>query len=462
MPLLKFFNSITSGLSGKKRIPFLVNIFGLSVSLTIVFMTTLFVYHELSYDKWIPDAERVFRYETVYDFAGRASDRSVSSPLVARDALVKDFAEIEAATRVVKEEVSFRSTGDFFFEALWFVDSNFFDVLDLPVLDGSGVLLSRPNAILISKSAALKYFGENSPIGNVMSEASGIEFVVEGIFDDIPPNSQFNFEFITLYDPLNSSFGPGYSSHWRRVAGYTYLKLRKGADYQKVQAGFPVFIDQNAAAHAPDNQTGASSIIHPYLQPLVDVHLAGEGSFKIKPGSNMSRIYAVSTLAVLTLVIACINYINIAVASAALRAKEVAVRKVVGASRNNLIVQFLTESIVAVSTAVFFALVMTEVLQPAFNTFIGQEVSVSPLLSLSGLSLIGLLTLAVAVISGFYPALVLSNFRPARILCGGNHQQIEGSGIYRNLLVAIQFSVSLVLVTLTIIVKYSANCRGIG
>lgn len=438
----------------EKQKPLLINLTGLSISLVLFFSAILYVQHELSYDEWLRDSDRIFRYETVFDFAGRPSDYSMASPPAALPALVGDFSEIEAAARILRRDVAFKAANRTYFETLWFADETFLEVIDLPMVVEPSTRSLRPNTILVSQTIARKYFGGEAAVGQTISEANGNEFFVSGVFRDIPDNSQFNFEFIVLYDPDNENFGPGYTRSWRAVDGYTYLKLRPQVDYESINQQLARFIDKHAGAHVASGRSRASETIHPYLFPLKAVHLAGRGSFHIKPESSYMRVYAVSVMATLTLLIACVNYVNIATASATLRAKEVAIRKTVGASRKSLVLKFLFESLTAVMVAVLFSLVLLEFSLPYFNELIDKNLSVRALGSFSGAIGVVLLTIAVAITSGFYPAIVMSAFKPGRVLAAGTAPQMIGGRWFRGILVSMQFLVSLVLVLVAIVVAH--------
>ena len=455
--------SVARSLVFKKRVPFFVNLIGLSISLAIFFLALLFVQDETSYDSWIPNAERIYRYETLYDFVGRQSHHSVASPIPARAALIDAFSEIEAVSQIIRLEKSFRlaktpTSGTQLalnaFETLWFADADFLNVIDLTLVAGSKTALSQPKSIILSQSMAIKYFGTDQAVGNTLSEASGKDFVVVAVFEDIPNNSHFEFDFITLYDPKDESFGPGYSSSWRWSSGYTYLKLREGVDPQALEENFPTFIDKYAASvlHDRDTDKKASDQIHPYLNPITSLHLDTKGRFNIKPGGSLRTVQAVSLIALLTLIIACINYVNIATASANLRAKEVAIKKVLGASRRKLMVQFLAESLLTVSVAVVLAIALTEIALPAFNMLTDKQISLAQSATFSNLLLLGTMMFALALVSGFYPAIILSGFRPSQTLGSGFYQSLSGNGTFRTLMVSIQFSVSLVLIIVAIII----------
>jgi putative ABC transport system permease protein len=413
----------------------------------------LYVQDELSYDRYNVHADRIARIQFKATLnGGEISEAGVMAPVA--QALKRDFPEVEDATRLnfVGSPKAAYGIKTLTITNFTFVDSNFFHVFTIPLLAGDpNTALSQPNTIVVSKLTAERFFGNEDPMGKVLT-SGGTSFKITGVFDKIPANSHFHA------DLLASMVGwqPAQSDSWMMGTFYTYLLLKPGTDLSALQAKFPDMVKkymgpqiQQAMGMNLDQFRTKGNKLGFVLQPLTSIHLHPIATNEIEPAGNATYVYVFGAIALFMLVIASMNFINLATASAAKRAKEVGVRKVIGSERSQLIKQFLIESSLVVLVALLLSLGLIYAVLPVFNQLSGKELVFVPDLRIIG-DLVAL-GVVVSLFAGLYPAFVLSSFKPIAVLKGNLSGKNAGFGL-RSVMVVFQFVISVSLIVGTVIV----------
>jgi putative ABC transport system permease protein len=450
-----------------------MNVVGLVVSLTSCLLIVLYVNHELSYDTSFPDADRIYKLVVKSKFPGHSTDYSTVAHSWAK-IIQHDFPEVEKTTRLFDPFLFYSSkqivitirTSDHevkTFEESFFneADSSFLDFFGIELIKGDRkTALSRPDQIILSQATAKRYFGQEDPIGKILGGDMG-EFMVAGIFKDIPENSHMKIDLLSSLsgNRFRQRLDP---EDFTWFMSHTYVKLKQGADVKALEAKFPKMVDHYAAAQL-ERELGQSwehykNTGNGYfyrLQPLRSVHLDPTHlEFTLTPGESSIFIRALILVAILIVCVACINFVNLSTARSVERAREVGVRKVMGGRRGQLILQFLTESILISVVAVVLTTVVVVLVLPYFNDLVARQLR----FVLNAQMICGLIGLAlfVGILAGFYPAIVLSNFRPMVAMKSTFSTSSKGLWL-RNGLVLFQFAVAIVLIAGTIVVSRQTN-----
>jgi putative ABC transport system permease protein len=435
-----------------------INILGLAIGIATCLIIMLFVNNELSYDRFNKKADRMVRVFFQGMMAGQKMNESNVMPPVAHT-LKTDFPEVEEATRIrdfgtprlVYGDKSFRE------DKFAFVDSNFFQVFTLPLIEGDvKTALLEPNSILITKDVAQKYFGNTDPIGKVIRFKDGKNAAckVTGVIEKVPVNSHFHFDIFASM----SGLGESKEATWMSSNFFTYLVLQKGYDYTLLEAKLPGVVEKymgpqllQAMGITLSEFRKKGNNISFHLQKLTDIHLHSDFPGDLSPTGDIRYVYIFGAIALFMLLIACINFMNLSTAGASKRSREVGIRKVLGSLKLELVRQFLLESILITALALLLSIVFIYLALPVFNDIAGQNLDISfadhPLLA-PGLLLFILLT---GIIAGSYPAFYLSSFKPAAVLKG---KFVSGKGNIglRSGLVVFQFFISIVLIVSTTVV----------
>ena len=427
-----------------------INISGLAVGLAACALLMLFVQEELSYDRFHLQAEQIYRV-ALESGSGDRIAKSAQTPFSMAAALENAFPEIAQTTQLVPYmsggDVLIASGEKRFYEKekrVLVVDRDFLEVFTFPLQRGdSRTALEKPNTAVITREMAVKYFGQEEPLGKTFHlPAVGKAFEVTGVLGEVPGNSHLQFDFLLTYDYLASFRGMG---DWAKhsVHAYLYVVLQKGASAEALEGKLAGFHQGYEGAYKTD-------LFRPYLQPLTDIHLYSHLRNELGTNRQVKDLYLFGLIAFLILLVACINYMNLATAQHAQRAREVGVRKVLGADKGMLIRQFTGESLLFSLLALVLAAVLMELAAPLFNALWGKELSVDYRSWSTWLALIGVTGL-VGILSGSYPAFFLSAFQPTRILQG---KIGEGgrSGLFRKVLVVVQFVISTTFLLATLIV----------
>jgi len=430
-----------------------INILGLSIGIALCFLIMLYVQDELSYDRFNKKADHIARIIFQADINGGKINESIVMAPVAQT-MKNDFPEVQDATRLARpgsSKITYKGK-TFKDDQLALVDPNFFSIFTLPLIEGDvKTALTQPHTVVITRATAKKYFGGEDAVGKTLDFDNNMAtYKVTGVIDNIPSNSHFHFDmFLSM-----TGWEPAKSDSWMGGNFYTYLLLKPGTDYAKMEARFPAMVEKYMGPQI-QKQMGLSlsqfrtkgNSLGFALQPLTSIHLHSATNNEFEPGGNASYVYIFGGIAVFMLLIACINFINLSTASASKRAKEVGVRKVAGSGRFQLISQFLSESVMITVFALIIAFVLLQLALPAFNDISGKQLNLSIKPSLAFI----LLGLLVGVLAGIYPAFYLSSFRPIAVLKGKVAGNNKSFGL-RSSLVVFQFFISVGLIIGTIVV----------
>lgn len=443
----------------------IINIAGLSIGITICFIIMLFVQDELSYDRFNKNADRMVRVAFKADInGGKIFETNVMPPVAA--AMKNDYPEVEDATRlnvagapkITYKDKTFKD------DELVFVDPNFFSLFTLPLIEGNAkTALQQPNTIIITKAIAKKYFGNEDPIGKILvfPDNKNASFKVTGLIDKVPANSHFHFDMFGSMTGLEQAK----LDSWMGSNFFTYVLLRPGYDYKKLEAKLPGMVEKYMGPQIQQNMGISLSQFRTKgnelgfaLQPLTSIHLHSHSNFELDAGGNAMYVYIFGAIAIFMLLVACINFINLSTASASKRAKEVGVRKVIGSGKLQLIKQFLTESALLVFIALLISMALVQLALPVFNTISGKNLSFGfDIKIIAAFIALGIL---VTIIAGVYPAFFLSSFKPITVLKGKFTGNNKSFGL-RSSLVVFQFFISVGLIISTIVVwqqmKYIQN-----
>ncbi len=441
----------------------LINIGGLAIGITSFMFITLYVKQELSYDRFHDNYENIYRLKVVGRMAGGELDQAITAAPMAQ-AMINDYPEVLEAARLTEMGAWLVRYGENRFneDGVLFADSTFFDVFDFKLLSGNPkTALVKPRSIVLTEEYSKKYFGDQDPIGKMMSvEADTILYTVTGIIQNVPDNSHIKFDILAS---LSTYPNQANSQNWVSHNFFTYILVQDGTDPAVLQEKFQDMVIkyvgpqlQEILGMSIDDFRNAGNDFSYVLEPIKDLHLKGATQFNPEPLGSLSTVYIFGIIAILILLIAVINYINLATAKSAGRAKEVGVRKVAGANKSGLVYQFLGESLLIVTFATILALIFVIALTPAFNQLIGKDLSSGILYRFSGFLFLISLILIVGISAGFYPAFVLASFNPIEVL-KGTMSPGSMSKRLRGLLVVFQFTVSIVIIIGSIIVYSQLN-----
>jgi putative ABC transport system permease protein len=435
-----------------------INIAGLAVGLACAVLIMLFVRDELSYDKWIAGSENLWRVEVTYHVPGRSDPIiTAQTPMPIPPAMHDQIPEVRNATRLVREGMTLTAGDRQFSENVGAVDPNFLQMIPLPLVAGDPrTVLSRPENMVISQAAARKYFGGADPIGKTLSTGRGgcqgdtacantiVVLKVVGVMRDLPHNTQLDFDFLVPNTSLADRIDQQQKKNWLSNSNtFGYVTLAPGSDPARVVAKLKPILDRSIDISAFTSvKVPGSQLVEPKLTPFRNAHLTTDRFFGMKPPGSLTTLYGMGVIGILILLVACFNFMNLATARATMRAREISLRKCMGAARRQLVVQFLGEALLMALLALIAALALVEVLLPAYGRFMGRPLELHYLADWPlTLAIVGVGILA-GLVSGFYPALVLSGFRPAATLRANTSSQ-GGSGRLRNGLVILQFAVSI-------------------
>jgi len=432
----------------------LTNILGLAIGIASFLIIYLFITDELSYDRHHTKAENIYRLVNVYDFDG-VGENSASAPFPVAFTLKDEYpAMITNIVRVFNFQAprSFIEYGEKKINEKYFyyADSTFFDIFDHKFIKGNPeTALDENGSVVITESIAKKYFGNEDPMGKSIRFETAINLNVTGVVKDVPSQSHFRFDFIGSMSTLRSRFGGKLPQTWVWNPCWTYMVLADNVDPAELESKFPDFVQKYFYDAEKDN-------VSMYLQPLLDIHLKSKLDYEIASNNNITSIYILSAIAIFLLVIAIINYMNMATATSASRAKEIGIKKVAGAFRLQLVRQFLSESIILSFIALIIALILAEFIIPVFNNFTGKAISMYTLFEPQNIILIILLGLLIGFLSGVYPAFYLARFNPIVVLKSSIKNGTR-SGLPRKILVVLQFTISITLIIGTLIINEQLN-----
>ncbi|MGI8635760.1 MAG: ABC transporter permease, partial [Segetibacter sp.] len=430
-----------------------INIMGLAVGMTACLLIFLYVSFELSYDNFHKKAERIYRVVTDTKTPSETITQGATTTPIAI-IMKKDFPEVEDAVRLGRDGFLVRKGNvKLQEERSVLADSTLFNVFDFPLVSGDkNTALREPMSIILSQTTAKKYFGNIEPLGQqLLLTGKAINATITGIMKDIPENSQIQADMFVSMSSYKQIYGsPTSDSEWTNHAYYTYLLLKPHTDAKALVRKFPAFMEFHHGAQAKELQ------MQDYLslEPLRDVYLKSKRDGFVT--GNINNVYIFSIIAVFILLIACINFINLTTARRAERAKEVGIRKVVGALRFQLTRQFIGESVLICLIAFVLTILLCALALPLFNQLAGKEISSSIFNNPLHIFSLLLLSVVIGIIAGFYPSLVLSSYKPVSVLKGRFSTGTEGL-ILRKDLVVFQFTISIILIVGTIVVYMQLN-----
>lgn len=419
-----------------------LNITGLTIGLASSILILLWVQHELSFDRFHQQSDQLYR------ITAEASDfKTAVSPAAMPVGLKQEVPAIENYVRISKPVTLFLEKDDQQFEEkrIFYADPSFLDVFTFPLLKGNKQnALNQPDAILLTEAMATKYFGKENPVGQTLALTNRGNLTVTGVLANPPANSHLQFDFIL---PITTEAGNQLNTVWGNFNHYSYLLLDKNA---LKSATALVNLEKQIRAvyqkHIPESTLKVAF----HLQPLTAIHLHSNLQIDLAGNGNILYVKIFFVVAIFILIVACINFMNLATARSARKAKEVGLRKVVGASRFQLIIQFLGESIFLSFLSLLVAIGLVFLFLPAFNELAGTRLALELLNIKLVLTLLGIAT-ATGLIAGSYPAFYLSRFQPAKVL-KGPVKFTDGSQLFRNALVVTQFVVSIVLLIGTVVI----------
>ncbi len=462
----KNFFSVAIRNISKNRIFSLINISGLAIGLASAILIILFIAKEISFDRFHEKADRIYR---VYvdgnignqEFRGAWTSYTLAPSVTREIDGVQDYVRLEVYPQQFVWNNDVREIED----NVVFADSSFFKIFSIDLIYGDAEsVLNEPNSVVITRAKAMQYFGEENPLGKTLEFNNKDNFyVVTGVMEEFPDNSHFFCDFLLSMSNIPESR----SDNWLSNSIYSYLLLAEGADYLKVEQQMNELMLKNIRRQlkevldvTPEEWVEGGNAFGVFLQPLTNIHLNPDIEYGeencFRPVNDRTYIYIFALIAFFILIIASINFMNLSTARSAIRAREIAMRKVVGSQRRVLVLQFLVESVFLSILALLLALFIVEVTLPYFNTSMGISLSFSTIGR--GVILVGvlLLTLVVGLLSGVYPAFYLSKYEPLMGLRGG---ALRGrrSVIFRSMMVTLQFTISVAIIVGTLVVSKQVN-----
>jgi putative ABC transport system permease protein len=428
-----------------------INIFGLAIGISCFGLILMYVQHELSYDQYHPNSDRVYRIAINIQIGNQPEMKfaPVMPPLA--PVLAKDYPQVEQVVRILNtfgDEVLIQANPEkkFYEKGFSWADANVFQIFNFPLIIGeSNEALQKPASVVISESIAYKYFSSTQVIGKNL-RLNNENYTITGVMRDVPQNSHFRPDFIASMNTFKRD--DEIFKNWHSTMVQTYLKLKPNQDAKK----FEKQIAKVADSFVAEDLKKFSSTYTFFLQPLPSIHLQSNLRYELAQNGSITYIYVFLGVALLIILIACINFMNLATAQAAQRAKEVGVRKVIGAYQNQLIGQFLGESLLMSWLALILALGIIEILLPTFNHLAGRDLHFNDFFNLQFLSIFGLIFLVSGLLSGIYPALFLANFQPVMVL-KGNFKSTGKGRFVRQGLVVFQFAISIILIIITLTIN---------
>lgn len=433
-----------------------INVFGLALGLATCLLIVFYVFDELSYDRYNTKYERIYRVNTDLKYGGTVTSFAIAAPPVG-DAMVKEFPEVERSTRIALAiNFRFKKGNEIIQEdRSIYCDPNIFDVFTLPMIAGDPkTALKEYSDIVISEKAAKKYFNSTDVIGKTLTTVSndGISvYKITGVIRNVPEQSHFKADFLFGLDE-NQIKG------WNSFRFNTYILLKPGADPKRLETKFEGLLRRHIDTKDFNYTKFAAhgNYIKLSLTPLKDIHLTSNRQRELGANGNIEYIYIFSAIAIFILVLACINFMNLSTARSANRAREVGVRKVLGASRKHLVAQFLAESLIVTLAAAIIAVAFAWILLPFFNQISGKELTISLQTFTWLIPALIVIIIVVGIMAGTYPAFFLSAFQPVHVLKGKLSAGFKGSKL-RSFLVVFQFAISIFLIIGTLVVYNQLN-----
>ncbi len=440
----------------QKRKGFLIiNVLGFSLGVCIAILMFAYVWDELGYDTYHPNYERLYRVALTRHFPDRQNSYATTPPPLG-PTILEEFPEIEAQTRVFDlNQIRVRVGDRIFYEDLAYAaDSTFFDLFGIALLEGSKEAFRAPNAVVITEEMNRKYFGENSGLDQLVEIGDTTRFRIAGICQNVPKKSHFRFDMLISF----RTFPVSESDFWGSYSTYNYVRLQDESQYESINAKLPAILEphfgpqvESILGKTYQEYVDAGNIHDYYLQPIRSIHLHSRLSLELAPNGDIQYVVLFVIVAIMILAIACFNFTNLSTGYAVNRSKEIGVRKVLGSSKWQLTIQFLTESTIIAMLAVVLSFLIAWLLLPNFNQFAGKQIALSDFNPLALAGFLLLLGMLVGVLSGLYPATFMSSLAIIKIFKGGVKISNRKFGL-RNILVTFQFCASLFMVLATLFI----------
>ncbi|GAB4032156.1 ABC transporter permease [Spirosoma gilvum] len=433
-----------------------INILGLAIGLTSFMLIAVFVYNELSYDKYPAHAKNIYRVQLSVVGNGNMEVYTNVDAGVG-EGIQRVFPEVKATTKYMPVSDYIQYKDNQFKEAhLAFADSNFLQLFSIPFIKGNAATaLIAPNSVVISNEFARKYFGDEDPMGKALAVGTQrAAFTVTGIIDKVPDNSHFHSDAFLSFSSRHIT-----NPTWSNIGFFTYLELADKADPKKLEAKFPQLVakyvvpevQRDMGVSLAEAQKSVETFRF-FLQPLTDIHLYSNTKYEIEPNGDIKYVYIFSALALFILLLACINFTNLSTAQAAKRSREVGIRKVMGSIKNQIVFQFLTESVLLTLLAMVCAYGLLFLLLPYFNQIANKQISLASLLDYRAVLALFLVSFVSGILAGVYPAFFLSSFSIIKTLKGTFFGKSSQKKPLHNGLIVFQFAISTILLIATLVV----------
>ena len=432
----------------RNKVYSVINMLGLATGMACCILITIYIQFEFSYDRYHPNADRIYRVMINMKDPIQERTQFVGSPAGLVPVLTENFPEVVTAA-AIKAESSLVKYKDIFFgeRRFYYADPEIFKIFYLPLVKGDPkTALEKPYSILISQEIASRYFEKEEPLGKTLHVDNRHDFMIAGVFQDILENSHFHCDFLASISSHFQNIGRERATGWNNFGYKTYILFHEMADLSE----FSRKINEYCRKFIPA-ETLQKIVDDLWIQPLADIHFYNQALGELETNADIRNIFLFSAISFCILLIACFNYMNLATARSAFRTREVGLRKVVGAQRRQIINQFMGESLTTALFSFGISLLLVRIFLPMFSSYINRPLSFS---QLSGLSevfiLIGIIVI-VGIFSGVYPALVLSSFQPVNIFRGMWSKRSKGSFYFRNSLVVLQFIASIILIICSVV-----------
>lgn len=456
-------NYITTTLRNlmKNKLYSTINVVGLAIGITACILIMLYVQFELSYDKFHEKSDRIYRVNLSTSTNSEDRNLPVSSPPLAR-VMQNEIPEVEEAVRVDKYYQPVIEYKDKVYnETKWcFVDANFVKVFSTSFIYGDpGTALAEPYAVVLTETTAKRYFGKENPIGQTLTRKLNESYTVTGVIKDFPENSHLKPDFLASIKsmPLDNNM------NWINNILYTYVLVKEGISSEDVDVKLKDVVKKYVGPYMKEHkgvsleEVAAKGVQYSYCtQPLTEIHLDNTVWWGPEPTGNRSYLIIFSIIAIFIMVVACINYMNMSTARSVNRSKEVGLKKLLGSNRNNLVLQFLSESVFVTLIALALALALIKVLLPAFNHLIGKQLVFNYTGNFSTFPLMLVFGIVIGIIAGIYPAFFLASFKPVKVI-KGIHTSSGSHGKLRSGLVVFQLIVAIVLFSGTFLISKQLN-----
>ena len=437
----------------KNRTLSIINTAGLTIGLTAVILTGIYIRHELSFDRFHKNAGQIYRIERKGMMDGGEHKLPHTNNLIP-EVMAGTYSAIDEFVRIWPVRGMLRDHRQKYHQQeVYMADSSFFTMFSFPLEEGTAAeALHSPNTVVLTEKAARKYFGTRRVIGEPLQAQlldSTVTLTITGIMEPIPESSHLQTDIVVSYQTAKSIAPARYLDTWMGNYLYSYVKVQPGTDIKQLESQFPDFLDKYMSAdlrRIVGEDADINQVLKLYLQPLTDIYLHPDLNYSIGPSGDINKIYTAMAIALIVLIIAGMNYINLSTARSLSRSKEVGLRKVFGAGRSRIIIQFIAESVILSVIALVLSMIAVETALPFFNAFLGKELSIGYLADPQILVYLLLLAGGLGGLAGIYPALYTSSYPPATLMNQSDKaSQGRGSAMVRKTLVILQFAITVAL-----------------